>query len=555
MPQGTSYSQWEELEIIKAYLQASENNIKGAQMKFEDFKANVFTILQPILEANPSVEMRNPSAYFRRAKLISLEVGRFSNFHHQVLAKRVSGHSADDQLQDTCRMYQEYLHEEVEKSKRATARKNGTQLPSPEPFTGTSPFSFRYMACWELMRHYPKWKVRSSRAACEESPDFTTHLSTPEARPKGRDASKRIKRGEDFQRSTELRLDESNKLKAESNQNARLGLEVAMAAAGLLPEDHLKALTDELYKIRFKQLEDAALTDTPSHAPSKDSRTTASSSTSDVLSNAGSIELLSDFESIEDLSDDAGNVITLKSDSPTLSLISLPVTSPSDASTVRRSDGITEPKILAYDTQTRDNDDEMRGDDQDNEEMDSESTHIDSPEKSQDTDLTQLNPADLLSRHDSISAETVSDMMLYKWDLLKTSLTFPDIEKKYFAIKGGLIRLRQGMYDEFQRQVGRYCLLPDAIDRRSDATYVHLEDVASSFKNYQAQIVSAPWKKADIFLVMVKSGPMMGYRVKLSSDAFLHILCGIVSWYEKRDDYFEVNGIWVFKKDCERVSQ
>jgi hypothetical protein len=50
------------------------------------------------------------------------------------------------------------------------------------------------------------------------------------------------------------------------------------------------------------------------------------------------------------------------------------------------------------------------------------------------------------------------------------------------------------------------------------------------------------------------TGPLTGYRLKLSSEAFLHILYGIVQWYEGLHDYYEKNGIWTLNEDCDRPS-
>jgi hypothetical protein len=251
MPQGLSYTPFEEFELMKGYVHASENLIKGAELSFAQFQSDVYSALVPALSANPSIEVRPAQAYFRRAKTISREVGRFSSFNFQVISLRTSGHTSEDELQATCKMYAEYCHEEKQKVARSGARGRNEPPPPNVPFTGTPPFTFHWHQCWDMMKHHPKWAVRAKRSSDPELLDYAKNVATG-TRKKSRDAAKRDLKTDALLESNKENMKQSNELKKQAVKTMELGYEVALAAAGLLDKEYSDAIIQELRNKRFK---------------------------------------------------------------------------------------------------------------------------------------------------------------------------------------------------------------------------------------------------------------------------------------------------------------
>jgi hypothetical protein len=273
MPLGPVYTTEEDLIIARAHIRVSENPRDGANQRQSSINAQLQELVWAAISSLSSIARRTGTAYHKRFQVISAAVRVFSNLVSQARSTRRSGARAEDDIQTACELYQRKLHKANVTTRRRLHLGRGVPAPEPFPFAKTAPFTFNFMACWEIMHHIARWAPRieapdvfdepstpaGSRAASRltPTPSSSNHLNMHRDRPTGRDQSKRdgnqqaevqSEESDIFTDATLARTDALLAAKASALEAMRFGMQVQLLGKVTLRPEHEAAITDRLYK-------------------------------------------------------------------------------------------------------------------------------------------------------------------------------------------------------------------------------------------------------------------------------------------------------------------
>ena len=140
----------EDTALCRAWMRASENPLKGAQQRSEDFWKSVYEFFASYGPKGQVVEgtwsARNINALRHRWATISRDVMKFCGIYQRVVAAKPSGKNEDDLLKDALEVFEGV---EGSVSSGCLERQKASK--------------FLFLDCWKVLRLSPRWSGQNSK--------------------------------------------------------------------------------------------------------------------------------------------------------------------------------------------------------------------------------------------------------------------------------------------------------------------------------------------------------------------------------------------------------
>ncbi len=137
MARGKSWSSEEDVTLCTAWLQVSQDSIKGTDQSKETFWASIHAVFQELTQVYDA--NRTLDSLKCRWKDINQEVNRFVGIVSNLFEKNISGTTDEDILNEAEKLY------------NAVAKKN-----------------FAYHSSYDILTQHEKWKIRKTKRSAEK---------------------------------------------------------------------------------------------------------------------------------------------------------------------------------------------------------------------------------------------------------------------------------------------------------------------------------------------------------------------------------------------------